>query len=42
MRYCWTYERHQITYSKRVTHVKKMVDSYSRENAKECNERSGV
>ena len=35
MRYCWTYERHQITYSERITHAKKMVDSCSRENVKE-------
>ena len=32
MWYYWTDERYQITYSKRVTHAVKMVDSSSREN----------
>ena len=31
MRYFWTDERYQITYSKRVTLALKMVDSCSRE-----------
>ena len=31
MRYYWTDERYQITYSKRVTLALKMVDSCSRE-----------
>ena len=37
MLYYWTDERQQITYSKRVTHAVKMVDSYSRENGVLCN-----
>ena len=36
MRYYWTDERYQITYSKRVTHAVKMVDSCSRENGALC------
>ena len=32
MRYYWTDERYQITYSKHVTHAVKMVDSSSRVN----------
>ena len=36
MRYYWTDERYQITYSKRVTHAVKMVDSCSRENGVLC------
>ena len=32
MRYFWTDERYQITYSKRVSHAVKMVDSCSRVN----------
>ena len=32
MRYYWTDERYQITYSKRVTHAVKIVDSCSRVN----------
>ena len=32
MRYYWTDERYQITYSKRVSHAVKMVDSCSRVN----------
>ena len=36
MRYYWTDERYEITYSKRVTHAVKMVDSCSRENGVLC------
>ena len=36
MRYHWTDERYQITYSKRITHAVKMVDSCSRENVVLC------
>ena len=36
MRYYWTDERYQITYSKRVTNAVKMVDSCSRENGVLC------
>ena len=36
MRYYWTDERYQITYTKRVTHAVKMVDSCSRENGVLC------
>ena len=36
MRYYWTDERYQITYSKRVTHAVKMVGSCSRENGVLC------
>ena len=32
MRHYWTDERYQITYSERVTHAMKMVDSCSRKN----------
>ena len=32
MRYYWTDERYNITFSKRVTHAVKMVDNCSREN----------
>ena len=32
MRHYWTDERYQITYSERVTHAVKMVDSCSRKN----------
>ena len=36
MRYYWKDERDQITYTKRVTHAVKMVDSCSRENGVLC------
>ena len=36
MRYYWTDERYQITYSKRVTRAVKMMDSCSRENGVLC------
>ena len=36
MRHYWTYERYQITYSKRITHAVKMVDSCSRESGVLC------
>ena len=36
MRYYWTDERYQITYTKRVTHAVKMVDSCSKENGVLC------
>ena len=36
MRYYCTDGRYQITYSKRVTHAVKMVDSCSRENGVLC------
>ena len=36
MRYYWTDERYQITYSKRVTRAVKMIDSCSRENGVLC------
>ena len=32
----WTDERYQVTYSKRVTHAVKMVDSCTRENGVLC------
>ena len=36
MRHYWTYERYQITYSKRITHAVKMVDSCSKESRVLC------
>ena len=36
MRYYWTDERYEITYSTRVTHAVKMVDSCWRENGALC------
>ena len=36
MRHHWTDERYQVTYSKRVTHAVKMVDSCTRENGVLC------
>ena len=36
MRHYWTYERYQITYSKRITHAVKMVESCSRESGVLC------
>ena len=36
MRYYWTDERDHVTYSKRVSHAVKLVDSCSRENGLLC------
>ena len=36
MRYYWTYEKHQITYSERVSYAVEMVDSCSRGNGVLC------
>ena len=36
MRYYWTDEKYQITYSKRVTRAVEMVDSCSRESGVLC------